>query len=113
VTLETAERDPVFAAVGRATEPAAASTATGIDEPAMDRPERWCSERREDERMRGNVSRDTFLFASGQPGGDEEVGVTAIALRAGRTPRLASVATGHEDEARTSGSRRAPSQDCS
>jgi hypothetical protein len=41
----------MFAAVGQATEPAAASTATGIDKPAMDRAERWCRERREDQRM--------------------------------------------------------------
>ena len=67
------------------TEPAAAY-ATGIDHTAMDRAERRCGERREDERVRSNVSRDTLLFAPGQPGGDEEVGVTAVPLRAGRTP---------------------------
>jgi hypothetical protein len=85
MALGAAHRDAVFAAVVWATDPAAASTATGIDHTAMDCAEGGCGERREDERVRGDVSRDTFLFATGQTGGDEEVGVTAIALRAGRT----------------------------
>jgi hypothetical protein len=49
--LKTANRDAVLTCLGLATEPAAASTATGIDEPAMDRPERWRRERREDDRV--------------------------------------------------------------
>jgi hypothetical protein len=85
MALGAAHRDAVLAYQRFTTDPAAAD-ATSIDHTAMDRPERWCGERREDERVRYNVSRDTFLFAPGQPGGDEEVGVTAIALRAGRTP---------------------------
>jgi hypothetical protein len=113
MALQALHRDAVFAGVGGATEPAAASTATGIDDTAMDRAERGCGERREHERMRGNISRDTSLFAPGQPGGNEEVGVTAIAFRAGRTTRLASIATGNEHEAGSFGSRRPPSQDCS
>jgi hypothetical protein len=101
----------VFAAVGLATDPAAAHAA-GIDEPAMDRAERWCGECREHERVRRHSWRDPTLPVARQSGCDEEVGVTTIAFRAGRTPRLASVATGNEDEARSSGSRRAPSEDC-
>jgi hypothetical protein len=97
MALGAAHRDAVIAGL-RTTDPAAAD-ATSIDDPAMDRAERWRRERREDERVRGNVSRDTFLFAPGQPGGNQEVGVAAVALRAGRTARLPSIATGHQDEA--------------
>ncbi len=100
MALGAAHRDAVFAFLRFTTDPAAAH-ATSIDHAAMNRPERWCGERREDERVRGNVSRDTFLFAPGQPGGDEEIGVTAIAFRAGRTARLPPVATGDEHEARS------------
>jgi hypothetical protein len=100
MTLETAERDAVFTFLRLATDPAAVH-ATTVDHTAMNRAERGCGERREDQRMRCDVSRDTLLFASGQPGSDEVVGVPAIPLRAGRTPRLASVATGDEHEARS------------
>jgi hypothetical protein len=79
MTLETAERDAVFAFLSLVAEPAAAY-ASGIDHPAMYRAERWCRERREDERVRGYVRRDTLLLAPGQPRGDEEVGVPAIAF---------------------------------
>jgi hypothetical protein len=109
VALLAAEGDAVFAFLRLATDPAA-SYATCIDHTAMDGAERWCSERREDERVRGNVSRDALLFAPGQSSGDEEVGVSAITLRAGRTARLPSVATGHEHEARSLGSSRPPSK---
>ena len=83
MTLGAASRDAVLAFLRLATEPAAAY-ATGIDHTAMDRPERGCGERGENEGMRSNVSRDTFLFAPGQSGCDEEVRVPAITLRAGR-----------------------------
>jgi hypothetical protein len=69
----------MFAAVGRSTEPAGAH-ATSSDHTAMDRAERRCRERGEDERVRGDVSGDTLLCAPGQSGGDEEVGVPAVAL---------------------------------
>jgi hypothetical protein len=84
MTVGAPHGSTVVASVGRPAWTAAADAA-GIDA-AMDRPERWCGEGREDERVRYNVSRDTFLFAPGQPGGDEEVGVTAIPLRTRRTP---------------------------
>ena len=90
-----------MACLALATEPAAASTATGIDDTAMDRAERWRRKRREHERVRGDVSRDTFLFAPGKSSRNEEVGVPAVTLRTGRTAGLPSVATGHEDEARS------------
>jgi hypothetical protein len=80
VAIQAAHRHAVFACTGLATEPAPASTATGIDRTAMDRPERRCRERREHERVRGYVSRDTFLFVPGESSRDEEVGVPAVAL---------------------------------
>jgi len=113
MALETAHRNAVFAYLGLATAWSAPASATCIDHTAMDCPERRSGERREHERVRSNVSRDTLLFAPGQPGGDEEVGVTAVAFRAGRTARLPSVATGHEDEARSLGFRRSAGQDYS
>jgi hypothetical protein len=112
MTLRATHRYAVFAAVGLATDPAAAHAA-GIDEPAMDRAERWCGECREHERVRRHSWRDPTLPVACKPSGDEEVGVAAIALRARWAARLASIATSHEDEARSFGSRRAPSQDCS
>jgi hypothetical protein len=112
MALGAAHRDAVFAFLRLTTDPAAASTVC-IDHAAMNRAERWCRERREDERVRGNVSRDASSLVARKARCHQEVGVAAVALRAGRTTRLASVATGHEDEAWSLPSRRPPSQDCS
>jgi len=78
----------------------------------MDRPERRCGERREDERMRGDRRRNAFRLVARKPSRDEEVGVAPVPLRARRTARLASIAAGHEHEARSLRSRRPSGQDC-
>jgi len=98
MALGAAHRDAVFAAVGLATDPAA-TYAICIGDPAMDRAERGCRKRREHERVRGNRNRNASALVAPEPSCNEEVGVTAIALCAGRAARLASVATGQEDEA--------------
>ncbi len=55
MTLETAHRDAVLAHIGRSTWPARADSSP-VDHAAMDRAERGCGERREDERVRADRS---------------------------------------------------------